>query len=38
MGCIGRDKNGEILKKVATDSGIDTKYQYNDETPTGKWP
>lgn len=35
FGCIGHDEFGEILVKKATEDGVDVKYQYTDEQPTG---
>ncbi|XP_054265621.1 uncharacterized protein LOC128988395 [Macrosteles quadrilineatus] len=35
FGCIGRDDFGEILVKKATEDGVDVKYQYTDNQPTG---
>ena len=35
IGCIGRDKYGEILERKATEAGVNVKYQYHDSEPTG---
>ncbi|KAG1695305.1 Adenosine kinase [Nymphon striatum] len=35
MGCIGKDKFGEVLEKEATSASIIVKYQYNTTEPTG---
>jgi len=34
MGCIGRDKFGEVLEQKAKGDGVNTKYQYHSD-PTG---
>lgn len=35
MGCIGKDKFGEILESKAKDAGVLIAYQYHDTLPTG---
>ena len=35
VGCIGRDANGETLRRVATEDGLQTEYLEDGETPTG---
>lgn len=35
MGCIGRDKFGDILETKAKESGVNTFYQYHETIPTG---
>jgi adenosine kinase len=35
MGCIGRDKFGEILEGKVREAGVNPRYMYNDEQPTG---
>jgi adenosine kinase len=35
VGCIGRDKYGEILEKKAKEAGVHPVYQYTDKEPTG---
>ncbi len=36
FGCIGKDKNGDLLEKVASEAGVDVVYQKDDKHPTGK--
>jgi len=36
MGCIGKDNYAEIMKEKAKEVGLNTVYQVNDKTPTGK--
>jgi len=36
FGCIGEDKDGEILEKVASESGVAVAYQKSKEHPTGR--
>lgn len=35
MGCIGEDKNAEIMKEKAKEVGLNTAYQVDSKTPTG---
>lgn len=35
MGCVGRDSYSEILEKKAREDGVDCRYQYTTEEPTG---
>lgn len=35
MGCVGKDANGEQLKKSCEADGVTTKYMVADKTPTG---
>ncbi|XP_013383354.1 adenosine kinase 2 isoform X2 [Lingula anatina] len=35
MGCVGKDKFGEILKSKAEGDGVNVKYQYNEKESTG---
>lgn len=35
MGCIGKDKFGEILETKAKDAGVLVSYQYHETVPTG---
>lgn len=35
MGCIGKDKFGQILEEKAREGGVNTCYMYNDTEPTG---
>ena len=35
MGCIGEDKNAEIMKERAKEVGLKTAYQIDSKTPTG---
>lgn len=35
MGCVGRDKYSKILEDKATTDGLNVKYQYTDQEPTG---
>ncbi|GFW28493.1 adenosine kinase 2 [Trichonephila clavipes] len=35
MGCIGKDKFGEILESKAKEAGVLVSYQYHDTLPTG---
>lgn len=35
VGCIGKDKYGQILEKMATEAGVVTKFQLHDTEPTG---
>lgn len=35
FGAVGRDKYSEILKFKANEEGVDVKYQYSTEKPTG---
>ena len=35
MGCIGKDKFGEILKQKAESVGVSVHYQYHDKEATG---
>eukprot|EP01091_Cochliopodium_minus_P013075 TRINITY_DN4114_c0_g1_i2.p1 TRINITY_DN4114_c0_g1~~TRINITY_DN4114_c0_g1_i2.p1 ORF type:complete len:372 (-),score=130.44 TRINITY_DN4114_c0_g1_i2:36-1043(-) len=34
-GCIGKDSNGDILNKVATDDGVNVQYLVDEKEPTG---
>lgn len=38
FGAVGQDKYSEILKLKANEDGLDVKYQYSAEKPTGKQP
>lgn len=35
VGCIGKDKYGEILEKKSTEAGVKVAYQYHEKEPTG---
>lgn len=35
MGCIGKDKFGEILESKAKEAGVLVSYQYHETSPTG---
>ena len=35
MGCIGKDKFGQILEEKAREGGVNTCYMYDDKEPTG---
>ncbi|XKL60814.1 hypothetical protein PGB90_007871 [Kerria lacca] len=35
IGCVGKDKYSEILEKKAREDGVDVRYQYTTEQPTG---
>ena len=35
MGCIGKDRFGEILEERTRAAGVNVTYQYNEGTPTG---
>ncbi|XP_020285472.1 adenosine kinase 2 isoform X2 [Pseudomyrmex gracilis] len=35
MGCVGKDKYSEILEDKATRDGLNVRYQYTDQEPTG---
>lgn len=37
FGAVGRDKYSEILKQKANEEGVEVKYQYSSEKPTGKY-
>lgn len=37
FGAVGQDKYSEILKLKANNEGVDVKYQYSKEKPTGKY-
>jgi len=37
FGAVGQDKYSEILKLKANNEGVDVKYQYSLEKPTGKF-
>ena len=36
FGCVGKDENFNILKKVATEAGVKVLYQISNEYPTGR--
>jgi hypothetical protein len=36
IGCIGKDKYGEMLEKISKDAGVKTEYMYDEKTPTGR--
>jgi adenosine kinase len=36
MGCTGEDEYAEIMKQKAKEVGLNTVYQVNNKTPTGK--
>ncbi|KAL9107839.1 MAG: hypothetical protein Q9227_007354 [Pyrenula ochraceoflavens] len=36
IGCIGKDKYGEILKEACQKAGIHTEYRIDDKQPTGR--
>ena len=36
FGCVGEDADGEILAKVASESGVAVAYQKSKEVPTGR--
>lgn len=35
FGCVGNDDYAKILEEEATKDGLNVKYQYTDEAPTG---
>ncbi|XP_043279110.1 adenosine kinase 2 isoform X2 [Venturia canescens] len=35
MGCVGKDKYSKILEERARNDGLNVRYQYTDEEPTG---
>lgn len=35
MGCVGKDKYSKILEDKAIQDGLNVRYQYVDEEPTG---
>lgn len=35
MGCIGNDKNGEILKQYSAKDSVKTHFMVDEKTPTG---
>lgn len=37
MGSVGKDNFSEILKVKATDDGVNVRYQYQENVPTGKF-
>lgn len=37
MGSVGRDKYSQILKKTAEADGVEVRYQYQEDIPTGKF-
>ncbi|KAJ5462855.1 Adenosine kinase [Penicillium sp. IBT 31633x] len=36
IGCIGKDKYGDILKKTCEEAGVHTEYRVDEAQPTGK--
>jgi len=36
FGAVGKDKYSEILKCKANEEGVNVRYQYTSEKPTGK--
>lgn len=36
IGCVGKDKYGEILKKTCEEAGVHTEYRVDEAQPTGK--
>ena len=36
IGCIGKDKFGDILKKTCEEAGVHTEYRVDETQPTGK--
>ncbi|KAF2749572.1 Ribokinase-like protein [Sporormia fimetaria CBS 119925] len=36
IGCIGKDKYGDILKDICAKAGVRTEYRYDETTPTGR--
>ncbi|KAF2271613.1 Ribokinase-like protein [Westerdykella ornata] len=36
IGCIGKDKYGEMLKEICAKEGVRTEYRYDEEAPTGR--
>lgn len=36
IGCVGKDKYADILKKTCEDAGVHTEYRIDDVQPTGK--
>lgn len=36
IGCVGKDKYADILKKACTEAGVHTEYRVDDAQPTGK--
>lgn len=35
MGCVGKDKFGTMLEQKAKEAGVNVKFQYSEEQPTG---
>lgn len=35
MGCVGKDKYSKILEERARSDGVNVRYQYTEEEPTG---
>ena len=36
IGCVGKDKYGQILEDICAKAGVRTEYRYDEETPTGR--
>ena len=36
FGCVGKDNNAEILQKANKEAGLQVKYRYDEERPTGR--
>lgn len=36
MGCVGKDSYSEIIEKKAREDGVNVRYQFTTEEPTGK--
>lgn len=36
FGCVGKDKYADILQKANKEAGLQVKYRYDDEQPTGR--
>jgi len=36
FGCVGKDKNAEILQAANKEAGLQVRYRYDEEQPTGK--
>lgn len=36
IGCVGKDKYGDILKKTCEEAGVHTEYRVDESQPTGK--
>jgi adenosine kinase len=36
IGCIGKDKYGDMLKEITAKAGVRVEYRYDEEQPTGR--